>query len=385
LELRLRYPNAASLRAAWKESLQHGGCVLPRSVEDLEANATVRLTLVLGEAEHSLGARSGQPVPGAGRMVVFESPDAVADLGAWVEGHDDDEGSVAGPELVLAGQGEAVSTERPNSSPDPAVTDGSDWVAEPGSVVPIYVVKFGTVRGFERHADRWRSEGRATLPFEETEAELGVPAKLRLVLPGHNVFELPAWVDERAPELRLRLPVDYAEFRKAILHPDSTMGRTRKEREDDLEESPEVLRLSEEQPEPGPQLPLRRRIRRMGMEEKINLALSGDREARMTLASDTNRAIHHYLLKNQRITVDEVAFMARQPSLNPDVLLKIAENTQYTQNQQVVKGLVLNPKTPISLAIRLLDRLPRSELMALSRRTNMQKRLVMAAKRKLGA
>jgi hypothetical protein len=380
LELRLRYPNASSLRAAWQNGLQHGGCVLPGAVEGLEANASVRLVLVLDQERHAINARSGQSVPGAGRMLVFESEEAVAGLGAWIDGLPDDEGPVSAPELE---PGDRTSDE-PEDVASLAL-DGSGWVAAPGTVIPIYVVKFATIRSFERHGARWKAEGRAELPFDEREAETGAPARLRLVLPGHNVFELPAWVDTARPTLCLRLPVDHAEFRKAILHPDSAMGRTRKEREEDAEEAPEILRLSEEVPEPKPQIPLRRRIRQMGVEEKINLALSGDREARMTLASDTNRAIHHYLLKNQRITADEVAFMARQPTLNPDVLLKIAENSQYTQNQQVVKGLVLNPKTPLSIAIRLLDRLPRSDLMALSRRTNMHKRLVMAAKKKLSA
>lgn len=375
LELTLRYPNAASLRAAWRDGLQHGGCVLPEPVEDLEENAEVRLVLGVDEAQFALTARSGQAVPGSGRMLVFESPERLAELGTWIEG------------LPASKEDLGPPTLKQPSTPDlPSVRDGSDWRAEPGSVVPIYVLKFETIRGFEAQARSWSNDGRVELDHDETEADVGQPARLRLTLPGHNVFEIPAWVDSLTPSLRLRVPIEHAELRKALLHPQSAMGRTRREREgpEDEGETPQLLRLSEEQAEPEDQMPLRRRVRKMGMEEKINLALSGDREARMALATDTNRAIHHYLLKNQRITVDEVAFMARQPSLNPDVLLKIAENSQYTQNQQVVKGLVLNAKTPISTAIRLLDRLPRGELMALSRRTNMRKRLVMAAKKKLG-
>ena len=121
----------------------------------------------------------------------------------------------------------------------------------------------------------------------------------------------------------------------------------------------------------------------MGMDDKINLALSGNREERMALAMDSNKAVHHYLLKNAKLTLDEIAYMARLPSLNPDVLDKIAENPAYTQNPSVTKALVFNPRTPVRTAIRLLDRLPRNELVNLSKRMSMNQRLVMAAKNKL--
>ena len=75
--------------------------------------------------------------------------------------------------------------------------------------------------------------------------------------------------------------------------------------------------------------------------------------------------------------------MARLPSLNPDVLDKIAENPAYTQNPTIVKALVFNPRTPVRTSIRLLDRLPRNELVNLSKRMSMNQRLVMAAKNKL--
>ena len=69
--------------------------------------------------------------------------------------------------------------------------------------------------------------------------------------------------------------------------------------------------------------------------------------------------------------------------MNPDVLAKIGENPTYLQNLSVVKNLIYNPKTPITLSVRLLDRLPRSEVMNLAKRTSMNGRLVQAAKKKI--
>jgi hypothetical protein len=75
--------------------------------------------------------------------------------------------------------------------------------------------------------------------------------------------------------------------------------------------------------------------------------------------------------------------MARLPSLNPDVLERIAEIPAFVQNPTIAKALVYNPRTPVLTAIRLLDRLPRAEVMNLAKRTNMNMRLVMAAKKRL--
>jgi hypothetical protein len=250
----------------------------------------------------------------------------------------------------------------------------------------VYAVRFGGVRAFVALLPRLRSEGRISLPHAEGEAAVGDVARLRMTLPGHNVFE--AWariamIEARSIELRVGL--DDEGVRKALVHPETIAARARLAAEGPGEaDEVAVTRLSEQVPDDDDEkMPLRRRISRMGMEDKINLALSGNREERMALAMDSNKAIHHYLLKNAKLTLDELAFMARLPSLNPDVLDKIAENPAYTQNPAVTRALVNNPRTPVKTSIRLLDRLPRSEVMNLAKRTGMNARLVMAAKKKL--
>ena len=88
---------------------------------------------------------------------------------------------------------------------------------------------------------------------------------------------------------------------------------------------------------------------------------------------------------NDAIYADEVQGVRKLGSEDEveTVLDKIAESPGYTQNPTITKALVYNPKTPVKTAIRLLDRLPRSEVMNLAKRTTMNQRLVMAAKKKL--
>lgn len=257
---------------------------------------------------------------------------------------------------------------------------------EPGEEYLVYVLKFAQVREYAAIRDKFRSTQRIDVHYTEEKQRAGKIAELRLTLPGHNLFNLWGVVEKVGPTaVTLAFDENNEKFRLACNYVDTPSAKSRIKNEADMPASPpSVVRLIDKVPEEDPEkMPIRRRLQRMGMDDKINMALSGGREERMALAMDGNKAIHHYLLRNAKISLDEIAFMARLPTMNPDVLDKIAENVGYTQNPSVVKALVYNPKTPVLTAIRLLDRLPRPEVMNLAKRMNMNLRLVMAAKKKL--
>lgn len=257
---------------------------------------------------------------------------------------------------------------------------------EPGETYPLYVLKYMTVRRYVADLVSFENEQLYEIAFDGAPDVPDTPAKLRLTLPGHAQYEVFGVVERvGANAVVLRFDPNDEAYRRAVIHPQTVSSKARLAKEVDADlEPPKVTRLEETMPDEDPEkMPIRRRLARMGMDDKINLALSGDREERMALAMDSNKAVHHYLLKNARITLDEIAFIARLPSLNPDVLDRIAEIPAYTQNPSIAKALVYNPCTPVLTAIKLLDRLPRPEIMNLAKRTNMNMRLVMAAKKKL--
>lgn len=259
-------------------------------------------------------------------------------------------------------------------------------VPGPGETYAVYVMRWAALIDFADLADAFAKTARIRVPHPNDPGAAGDLAQLRLQLPGNVKFHMYAVIEEVSrASVELRVSPSDPAFQNATAYPRTLAGQKRRESEGEADRRPvEVLRLTEERTgEAADSMPIRRRLQRMGMDEKINLAQSGDREERMALAMDSNKAIHHYLLKNARISLDEIAFMARLPNLNPDVLNKIGENPAYTQNQTVVKHLVYNPKTPVALAIRLLDRLPRSEIMQIAKRTSMNQKLVMAAKKKI--
>ncbi len=128
---------------------------------------------------------------------------------------------------------------------------------------------------------------------------------------------------------------------------------------------------------------LRQRITRMSSLEKQELALSGNRLERMALLKDSNKALHTLVLKNRKITSEEVRMLAAFRNANPQALQKIAADREWARDGRIVTALVGNPKTPPQVAVRLLDRLPASELRRLAKATDVPPVISRAARRKL--
>jgi hypothetical protein len=408
----LTYRSHRALEADHAAYMTHGGMLV--GCEESQApspGSDVTLRIAVADRSFDIPARAGNYIKNRGMMLSFEDDElAQADaLEQWIGTEEfravvrgESEGSVSKPAVERFMSG--VDSPRPPSTTAGGatsnataarprrVTSQSQGVEtelrfpESGEKFLVYVLKFSTLSEYVEALVPFESSQIFPVPIEDPEATVNTPVQLRLNLPGHSVYEIWGVIEKVDPKcVHCRCDENDDAYRRAVLHPSTVHSKARLARETPAErEGIKVIRLIEEMPEEDPErMPIRRRLARMGMDDKINMALSGDREERMALAMDSNKAVHHYLLKNARITLDEIAFMARLPSLNPDVLERIAEIPAYTQNPTIAKALVYNPRTPVQTAIRLLDRLPRAEVMNLAKRTNMNLRLVMAAKKRL--
>jgi hypothetical protein len=124
------------------------------------------------------------------------------------------------------------------------------------------------------------------------------------------------------------------------------------------------------------------RVRSLSQMEKILLAVKADRSERALLLQDNDPRILLSLLRNPRLTVDEVARLAKSSFLNFQIAEVITKATQWMSSLDVRVGLIHNPKTPPAFAMRILPTLPDSEVRAVARGgTNMQ--LKQAALRRL--
>lgn len=123
------------------------------------------------------------------------------------------------------------------------------------------------------------------------------------------------------------------------------------------------------------------RIRALTHAEKIILASKADRQERAVLAQDNDSQILYYLLKNPRITPEEVLRIARLTSISAQVADLITKTTQWSSNQEIRSALVNNPRTPTPLALKLLPTLPEPEIRQIAKSTAVSQALKQAALR----
>jgi len=116
--------------------------------------------------------------------------------------------------------------------------------------------------------------------------------------------------------------------------------------------------------------------------EKMRLALSGTREERLALLRDLNKLIHVYVLRNPRIQLDEVQYAAKLTALSPDAMKMIAEHRQWGVDPVTCSNIVRNPRSPLHVALKVLDRVSVADLRVLAR-GNGRAALVQAARKKL--
>lgn len=123
------------------------------------------------------------------------------------------------------------------------------------------------------------------------------------------------------------------------------------------------------------------RIRAMPYPEKIILAGKADRSERAVLIQDNDPQLLYYLLKNPRITTEEVLRIARMTSISAAVADQIAKTSQWSSNQEIRSALVNNPRTPTPLALKLLPTLPEPEIRHIAKSTGVSQALKQAALR----
>lgn len=88
--------------------------------------------------------------------------------------------------------------------------------------------------------------------------------------------------------------------------------------------------------------------------EKMRLAQHGGRDERAAALRDRNRALHPMVLKNPRLTLDEVVAVARNPQSSPDLLKLISERSDWSSRSTVAEALARNPRSPNEVGVKSL-------------------------------
>jgi len=123
------------------------------------------------------------------------------------------------------------------------------------------------------------------------------------------------------------------------------------------------------------------RINKMGVAEKVKLAMMGNKEARGLLIRDSNKVVATAVIRSARMTEGEVEAISKSRAVSDDIIRIIATNKDWTHNYQIKLNLVNNSKTPMSETLKFINHLRDKELRDLARSRNVPSQVCLAARR----
>ena len=109
------------------------------------------------------------------------------------------------------------------------------------------------------------------------------------------------------------------------------------------------------------------RIRDLGIAQKVRLAMIGTKSERSILIRDTNKIVARAVIRSPAVSDSEAISFASMKTLPDEIIKYITTNKKWLRHYQMKKALVMNPKTPTAVAIRLLRHLRSPDLKAIAR------------------
>jgi hypothetical protein len=103
----------------------------------------------------------------------------------------------------------------------------------------------------------------------------------------------------------------------------------------------------------------------MGVSEKVQLAFKGDRMLRMLLVRERNKLVASAVLRNPRMTEQEIENIAGMRNVEEEVLRIIGTNREWASKYNVMIILCRNPKTPVGVVLSFINRLTLRDLKGL--------------------
>lgn len=128
---------------------------------------------------------------------------------------------------------------------------------------------------------------------------------------------------------------------------------------------------------------LLQKVRKKSMAGKVRLAMTADKETRDLLIRDSSRMVQIAVLSNPRITDGEVASIAYSRHVDEEVLRRIAGSREWIRFYPVRLALATNPKTPLSISMKLIAGLNRQDLKNIARSKSVPSVVANEARRRM--
>lgn len=139
---------------------------------------------------------------------------------------------------------------------------------------------------------------------------------------------------------------------------------TRAAEQDQLPPSPPVA-LTEVEKKSERAFAIWAKLSYMSVSEKVQLAFKGDRMLRMLLVRERNKLVCSAVMRNPRITDQEVENIAGMRNVEEEVLRIIGTKRDWSGKYNVMLILCRNPKTPVGVVLPFINRLTLRDLKGL--------------------
>jgi hypothetical protein len=135
---------------------------------------------------------------------------------------------------------------------------------------------------------------------------------------------------------------------------------------------------------PGRALSRHEQLRAMSLAEQLKIARQGDLNDRVVLERLVGKSLWEALLANPRITVVEVARIAKKGSVPRPLIEQIVDQAAWIQNGLVRRALLSNPKLTTEGILKVLRVTPRPELKLMEKQAGYPTAVRDAARKLIG-
>jgi hypothetical protein len=107
------------------------------------------------------------------------------------------------------------------------------------------------------------------------------------------------------------------------------------------------------------------KLQYLSVSEKVQLAFKGDRMLRMLLVRERNKLVCSAVMRNPRITDQEIENISGMRNVEEEVLRIIGTKKDWSSKYNIMLILCKNPKTPVGVVLPFINRLTLRDLKGL--------------------
>jgi hypothetical protein len=121
----------------------------------------------------------------------------------------------------------------------------------------------------------------------------------------------------------------------------------------------------------------------LGVAERMKAAMKGTKSERAILIRDPNKLVSAAVLSSPKLSDSEVENFAKLANVSEEILRTIGMNRAWIKNYGVVSALTKNPKTPLAVSMRFVQRLNDRDLKMIALDRNLQEPLKLAVRKRI--